>query len=72
MALATKTTRGGQRNGRAMGEWEDSFRRDKTLKTRESKDLKFTFLGKGWEVIYGKGAISTVRGRNNVAGQWNM
>lgn len=34
------------------------------------KDLKFTFLGQEWEVIYGKRITSTVMGRENVAGQW--
>lgn len=33
------------------------------------KDLKFTFLGQEWEIIYEKRLISAVMGRENVAGQ---
>lgn len=33
------------------------------------KDLKFTFLGQEWEIIYEKRIISAVMGRENVAGQ---
>lgn len=33
------------------------------------KDLKFTFSGQEWEIIYEKRIISAVMGREDVAGQ---
>jgi len=42
------------------------------LKTERVRTWKFTFLGQGWEDVYEEGIISTVMGRNNAAGQWNM
>ena len=45
------------------------------LRPKREKDLTFTFLGRGWGIIYEKGIISTVVGRESswsaeyVAGQ---